>query len=158
MLEHILDAACAVDELDRILVVLGADAELVRRNVRFGRAETVVCGNWSDGVSASLRCGLSALEPSSRVIVLLGDDPTLTASVIRRFLRAPDGARATYRGRPGHPVVLGAAQLARIAELNGDVGARGLIVGGQLIECGDLASGADVDTPADLEELRRTRP
>jgi len=73
--------------------------------------------------------------------------------VIARFLDAPAGARAVYRGRPGHPVVLGADQLAALGELTGDRGARGLLDGPK-IECGSLCSGRDVDTPDDLEAIR----
>jgi CTP:molybdopterin cytidylyltransferase MocA len=59
---------------------------------------------------------------------------------------------------PGHPVLLGPAQLARLGELRGDVGARELLVDARMIECGDLWSGADVDSLADLERLSSTRP
>jgi CTP:molybdopterin cytidylyltransferase MocA len=88
------------------------------------------------------------------VVVGLGDSPTLTPAVIRRMLVATDGARAVYGGRPGHPVLLGPAQLALVGELRGDTGARELLGAGALIECGDLASGRDIDTTADLAELR----
>lgn len=44
-----------------------------------------------------------------------------------------------------------------VIELEGDVGARVLLdeAGALEVEAGHLASAADVDTPADLEGLRR---
>jgi CTP:molybdopterin cytidylyltransferase MocA len=39
--------------------------------------------------------------------------------------------------------------------LSGDEGARRLLGRAPEIECGDLAPGRDVDTAADLEEVRR---
>jgi CTP:molybdopterin cytidylyltransferase MocA len=39
--------------------------------------------------------------------------------------------------------------------LSGDHGARELLAGGRIIECSDMASGRDVDTPEDLAALRR---
>jgi molybdenum cofactor cytidylyltransferase len=154
LLEHAVSAMCAVAELDRVVVVLGARADELLARVRFGRGEPVVCPEWEQGLAASLRCGVAALGGHARVVVALGDSPTLTPEVIRRMLAAPDGARAVYGGRPGHPAVLGAAQLARIGELRGDTGARELLGAGALVECGDLATGIDVDTWADLEEVR----
>lgn len=154
VLQHAIDAATAVDELERVVVVLGAEAERVRAGIEFGRAEAVVCRQWADGLSASLRVGVGALRGADRVIVMLGDAPDVTPELVRRFVRAPEGARAVYGGRPGHPVVLGRSQLDRLAETGGDSGARGLLAGGAEIECGDLASGRDIDTIDDLEEMR----
>ncbi len=42
---------------------------------------------------------------------------------------AHDAVRATYGGRPGHPVLLGRALLDRAGELRGDVGFRDLLEG-----------------------------
>jgi molybdenum cofactor cytidylyltransferase len=155
LLQYAVDAPCAVAALDRVVVVLGARADEIRTAVDFGRAESVVCPEWSDGISASLRCGTATLVGADRVIVTLGDAPTVTPALVERFLEAPPGARATYHGRPGHPVVLGPDQLARLGSVGGDVGARELLEGGVLIECSDLASGVDVDTVADLDAARR---
>jgi molybdenum cofactor cytidylyltransferase len=154
VLEYVVTAMCAVAELDRIVVVLGAHADAVRERVAFGRAEPVRCPDWAEGMAASLRCGAGALAEADRVLVALGDAPDLTPEVVRRLLAAPAGARAVYSGRPGHPVILGPRHLARLVEVHGDVGARELLEAGPRIECGDLASGADIDTVADLEEVR----
>jgi CTP:molybdopterin cytidylyltransferase MocA len=86
-------------------------------------------------------------------VVSLVDLPDLTAAVVRRVLSEREGdealARASYHGRPGHPVVLGRAHWPAItAGISGDVGARDYLAGRDttLVECGDLASGADVDS------------
>jgi CTP:molybdopterin cytidylyltransferase MocA len=68
-------------------------------------------------------------------------------------LAVPGLVRACYDGRPGHPVVLGGSELALVAGLQGDHGARSLLAGARLVECGDICSDADVDTPADLALL-----
>jgi molybdenum cofactor cytidylyltransferase len=157
LLEHAIAAQCAVAELQRVVVVLGAHAQQIRAAVDWQRAEAIVCEDWESGQAASLRCGVAALaggHPSAdRVIVTLGDAPRVSPEVIARFLDAPAGARAVYQGRPGHPVVLGADQLAALGELTGDRGARGLLDGPK-VECGSLCSGRDVDTPEDLEAIR----
>jgi molybdenum cofactor cytidylyltransferase len=154
LLEHAVRAQCAVTELERVVVVLGAAADEVRAAVEFGRAEVVLCGDWADGQSASLRRAVEALDGADRAIVTLGDAPLVTPEVIRLFVDQPGATRATYDGRPGHPVVLGPEQLAAVAGLQGDEGARGLLRGGLMIECGRLCPGIDVDTPEQLELAR----
>jgi CTP:molybdopterin cytidylyltransferase MocA len=154
LLEHAVRAMVAIAELERIVVVLGAAADQVIAAVDFGRAQSVVCADWADGQSASLRCGLEALGGADKVIVTLGDEPLVTSAVIARFLDEPGGTRATYGGRPGHPVVLAAEQIDAVRGLSGDRGARDVLEGGQTIDCSGFASDADIDTPADLEAVR----
>jgi CTP:molybdopterin cytidylyltransferase MocA len=150
-------AQCAVSELERVAVVIGAAAEEILAAVDFMRAEPVVCADWSEGQSASLRCGvefLSSTEHVDRVIVTLGDQPRVSPALIARFVGEPPGTRAVYGGVPGHPAVLGPVQLRVIAGLRGDLGAREVLRGGPTIECGDSSAVRDVDTPEDLEAIR----
>jgi CTP:molybdopterin cytidylyltransferase MocA len=154
LLQWAVDAQGAVPALRRIVVVLGAHAAEIRGCVRFGRAETVVCPEWPSGQAASLRCGLAAVGDAAKVVVTLGDAPLVTPEVIARFAGEAPRTRATYGGRPGHPVVLGREEMTTLMSLTGDRGARDLLRGGPVIEVGHLCSGRDVDTPDDLEEIR----
>jgi molybdenum cofactor cytidylyltransferase len=163
LLEHALRAVEAVPAIERIVVVLGARAEEIRAGVDFGKAEVVVCEDWADGQAASLRCGIEAVADAEAAVLTLGDMPRITPQVIARFADlavrhgAQARARAVYDGMPGHPVVLGREYFSQIAELRGDVGARAVLkaIGAHAIECSQLCSAADVDTPEALEQLRR---
>ena len=65
--------------------------------------------DWHEGQSASLRCGLAALDGADAVLVVLGDQPGITAAAIDAVLAAggdEDAVRATYDGAPSHPVLL----------------------------------------------------
>ena len=53
LLEHAVRAQCAVSELERVVVVLGAHAEEILARVDLGRAEPVICPEWEDGQAAS---------------------------------------------------------------------------------------------------------
>lgn len=154
LVERSVAAACSVPALERVVAVLGSRASEVLAAVQFGRAEPVVCDDWSAGQAASLRCGLRALDEASKVIVTLGDAPLLTSRVIALFVGEPGGTRAVYDGRPGHPVVLESEQIAALTSLSGDAGARDLLRGGPVIEVGHLCNGRDVDTLEDLEAIR----
>lgn len=154
LVEFAIRAQCEAEAIERVVVVLGAHADEVLERVDFDRAQPVVCDDWSTGQAASLRCGLRALDAADKVIVTLGDAPLVTAAVVSRFIDEPGGTRALYDGRPGHPVVLEAEQIRALATLTGDHGARDILRGGPTIECGELCSGRDVDTPDDLEAIR----
>jgi CTP:molybdopterin cytidylyltransferase MocA len=154
LLSYAVEAMCAVTAVSPVVVVLGFGAEEIRARVSFGRASAVVCPDWQQGQAASLRCGLRALSEADRVIVTLGDEPLVSSEVIARFVDAPVGSRAVYRGQPGHPVLLGAQHISALMALRGDRGARDLLRGGPTIECGELCSGRDVDTPEDLQAIR----
>jgi molybdenum cofactor cytidylyltransferase len=160
LLQHALDAMLAADGVDRTVLVLGAHAEDVRASVDPGPAEVVVCSRWCEGLSASLRCGLGALGGERRVVVTLGDQPRITAAAIAAVVAAAadgaPGARASYDGVPGHPVLLGPPLLAHVGELRGDAGFRDVLAGTEVptVEVGHLARPDDVDTPEELEAMR----
>src|SRR5207244_9860820 len=122
-LEHAIRAMEAVPAVERIVVVLGARAEEIRAAVDFGHAEPIVCANWANGLSASLRTGIDALEQAETIIVTLGDQPFITPQVIARFVDERGTCRASYDGAPGHPVRLTAAMAHRARELSGEAGA-----------------------------------
>ncbi len=158
VLEHVVGAACAVPELECVAVVLGAHADEILARVALGRAEAVVCPDWAEGQAASLRCGIEHLVGrwrADRVVVMLGDEPLVGSAVVSRFAAEPAGTRATWNGRPGHPVVLGPEHLSAIRSLRGDEGARRLLADARLIECADMGgAGSDIDTREDLESVR----
>ncbi|QHC66898.1 NTP transferase domain-containing protein [Rathayibacter sp. VKM Ac-2759] len=148
----------------RVLVVLGAEAARARVLVP-PSARIVVAAEWADGLSASLRAGLAAADGDAALVTLV-DLPDEPAEVGARILdRSPDGpgalARAVYGGRPGHPVLLGAAHWPAIARgASGDTGARELLrsAGALEIECGDLSEGLDDDEPAHASSPASSAP
>jgi molybdenum cofactor cytidylyltransferase len=155
LLEHALDA---VADLTPRVVVLGHEAEAILATVDLQGARPVVCAAWQDGQSASLRCGVEALGDVDAAIVVLGDQPRITRDAVAAVARAGAGAaaaRASYDGRPGHPVLLGRDVLARAGELRGDVGFRDLLGGVEIreVEVGGLADPVDIDTREELARL-----
>jgi CTP:molybdopterin cytidylyltransferase MocA len=119
----------------------------------------VVADDWAEGMGASLRAGLAALQdgPCDAALVTLVDLLDVDETVLRRVLGAADGrgalVRASYDGRPGHPVLIGRDHWAGVvATAEGDRGARTYLAAHEPVacECGDLATGRDVDRPEDL--------
>ena len=88
LLEVVVSAACDAD-LDDVVVVLGAHAEEISRGVAFGRARIVLNPNHEQGMSTSLRLGISSLGLEiDRAVVILGDQPDITASLLDQLLEA----------------------------------------------------------------------
>jgi CTP:molybdopterin cytidylyltransferase MocA len=139
----------------RVTVVLGAAADEAARLVP-ADVHVVVAADWDEGMGASLRAGLAALDhDADAVLVTLVDLPDITAEVVRRVVAAATGpgvlARATYSGTPGHPVLIGRDHWDDVrATASGDKGARDYLAAHEVVavECADLATGRDVDTPA----------
>ncbi|MGV3562238.1 MAG: nucleotidyltransferase family protein [Nocardioides sp.] len=140
---------------DPVVVVLGAAPEAA--DLLPPGTQVVVAEDWAEGMGASLRKGLGALDsdPAEQVVVTLVDLPDLVPDVVQRLARegASGGpgalARAAYDGEPGHPVLIGRDHWSRARDVaRGDRGARDLLAAGDvlLVECGDLAGGRDVDS------------
>jgi nicotine blue oxidoreductase len=137
----------------------------------------VDCPDWAEGMGASLRSGLIALAETEAqaALVTLVDLPDVGSAVVRRILaherdrtrsacsrngpghgaRTTTAAlsRAAYDGVPGHPALIGRAHWDGVVALaRGDRGARDYYATHPhtLVECGDLATGRDVDTKDDL--------
>jgi len=149
----LLRAVQALRPCSEVVVVLGAEAEraaaLLPMSVSRIRAD-----DWAEGMGASLRAGLEALAPTDHdaALVSLVDLPDVDAAVVARLVAASQGrgdlARAAYDGVPGHPVLLGRDHWAGVvASATGDRGARDYLAAHDvdLVECGDLATGVDVD-------------
>jgi CTP:molybdopterin cytidylyltransferase MocA len=153
LLEH---ALAAVRDLAPRVVVLGHAAEEIRAGVDLQGATPVVCADWAEGQSASLRCGIAALGDVDAAVVVLGDMPGITPAAVAAVIAAArpgdEAVRATYGGQPGHPVLLGRALLDRAGELRGDAGFRDLLDRVREVEVGELADPTDIDT---REELAR---
>lgn len=146
-----------------VLAVVGAEAGLAERQAP-PECRVVEAPDWAEGMGASLRAGLTVLmldHPCDAVVLMLVDTPGIGADVVRRLAAgAQPGtlARATYAGVPGHPVVIGRDHWRGVLEVaSGDRGARDYLSRQQvtLVECGDIGSGKDLDTPAALGEWLR---
>ncbi len=150
--EALVEGGC-----DRVVVVLGAEAGLAAELL--GGHAHVVADDWGEGMSATLRAGLRIAEGGDEeaVLIHLVDLPDVGSEVIRRILAhaAPDAlVRAAYDDHPGHPVLIGEDHWrALMASLGGDEGAKHYLARHRatLVECADLATGVDIDTPAEYE-------
>jgi CTP:molybdopterin cytidylyltransferase MocA len=162
LLEHSL-LAMGDSPVDRVLVVLGANADEIMDRIDLHGAEPLICPRWEKGQAASLACGLAELAGCEAVVVTLGDQPRIAPEAIHRVISArgdAPAARATYGGEPGHPVLLERQLFEPLRDVCGDRGARNLLMSVAVSEvpCDDLGGGEDVDTLSELDALRAGGP
>jgi molybdenum cofactor cytidylyltransferase len=154
-------AAALAAPVQRVIVVTGADPAVAERARALGdpRLALVHAADHALGMSASLRAGLAATSADAAgVYVFLGDMPLVPHDIAGRLATALEGgalaAAPVCAGRRGHPALLAAVLLPRLAALEGDTGARAVLDGlGDrlaLIETDDPGVLADVDRPGDL--------
>ena len=133
---------------DPVVVVLGAWVGEVPGAI------TVVNRGWRSGMASSLQVGLSsiaAITRGDRALITLVDLPGMTPAGVRRVAESTSQlATATYRGKPGHPVLLHQNHWVAISsEVTGDHGARDYLERHTSIvsrvEVGDVTDYEDLD-------------
>jgi CTP:molybdopterin cytidylyltransferase MocA len=163
LLEVVVSAACD-SQLDEVVVVLGAYADEIAREVAFGRAHVVVNPDYAKGMSTSLRAGIASLASSvQRAVVILGDQPDIGAELVNRLLDAQatsglPAAALSFDGLLHPPMVLARELWGDLDSLEGDVGCRALVrAHPELVAAlpADRPGGhpVDIDTRDDFERL-----
>lgn len=119
------------------------------------------------GMSDSLRAGVAILPANhSAVMVVLADMPDVTGDDLARMIQqtktTPNQVvRAMDTdGTPGHPVILPRRLFAKIAGLEGDSGAKPVLVGEDIawVDLPDQHATMDLDTPEQWLAWRKANP
>jgi molybdenum cofactor cytidylyltransferase len=155
----------------RPVVVVVGNARSAVEAALGGLSTTIVFNpDYTTGLASSLRAGLAATPADvDGALVLLGDMPNVEARLIDSLigaLEAQPKAQAIVPaegGRRGNPVLLGGKLFDRARRLEGDEGARRLLVSLRESDVVEIAPPPDsdvffdVDTPSDLAAARRSR-
>jgi len=164
MVRIVVEAVCGA-ELDQVVVVTGAYADEVAQALAGLPVEIVASEAWSNGMSASLREGLSALRPEMRAaLIVLADQPALTSGLIEsiaaryRATEAPIVAPVCL-GRRGNPVLFDKTLFTELLAVEGDQGGRAVlaryVAEVEQVEVDDPAVLFDVDTLHDYQEAQK---
>ena len=142
-----------------VVVVLGAEAERMRAELRGLPVEVVVNTVWANGLSSSVRVGLDAAGDAGGVLFVAADQPFVTADLLRRVVAAfRAGApivACAYAGTLGGPALFDRTLCGELASLEGDAGAKRVIERHRdVVRVVEFERGAaDVDTQDDWESL-----
>ena len=150
-----------------VYVIVGFNAQQMQAELQGLAVEVVVNDTWREGMGSSLRVGMEVLRkaepPADAVLVLVCDQPRLTADHLRQLLtlhKATGSVGITasvYGQRAGVPAIFWSRLFPALLASQGDRGARDLIrasateVQGIPWPEGEL----DIDRPEDLSTIER---
>lgn len=151
--------------LDPVLVVVGGARAEVEAALADLPLRIVDNPDYVAGQSTSLHAGIAALGPAAdAVVVLLGDQPFVTAAIVDRLVADWQASAApivapVYAGQRGNPVLFARAIFPELLVIQGDQGARAVLAADparvRLVAFDDPRPLADIDTPEDYERLSR---
>lgn len=146
---------------ERILLVTGAAHELLdtyRASLPEPVFELVYCADWHAGMGYSLACGVNQLNSDQPVLVLLGDQPRISAEDVQRLYRLWRANQdyivcARFADTLGVPAIFPAAFKMHLRNGAGERGAKQLLFNhaAQVLALDMPTAEFDVDTPADLQ-------
>ena len=150
--------------LDPIVVVVGGARAEVQAVLADLPLRIVANQDYAAGQSTSLRAGIAALdERADAVVVLLGDQPFVTAAIVERLVAEWQASRSAivapvYAGQRGNPVLFARSVLPELLAIQGDQGARAVLAADPSrihpVAFDDPRPLADIDTLEDYERLR----
>lgn len=156
MLRTVVEAALATD-LDPLIVVTGHESAEVQAVLAGLGVIYAHNAGYASGQAGSLKTGVLAVpEHCDGAMVLLGDMPRVCPGDINILLDAFENKGSIvvphYHGKRGNPVVIGRQHFARLAEIEGDKGARALLSRDNVasVEMESDAVLKDFDTPEGL--------
>lgn len=163
IIRHTIDGLRAAGA-DPILVVTGYQSAVLERHlfssgVIFLRNERFA----QTDMLASLQLGLKVLpSDTERVFLTPADVPLVSSETLKQMLATPGQVVCPmYRGRQGHPLLVGRDAVGQLLDWEGPGGIRGLLNTGTLetvrVETGDPGIRMDADTPEDYRRLLRYR-
>jgi molybdenum cofactor cytidylyltransferase len=146
-----------------VLVVVGAQAELIGAAVPPDIATVLMNAEWENGIASSIHAGVQALDSvAGGVLILACDQPRLSAEHLRGLIETFDArsepliVASAYAGVLGIPAVFPREVFANLLALSGDRGARSLLMQPPcpLIALPFDGGEVDIDEPDALKELR----
>ena len=131
LLQHSLDNVLASSVAD-IVVVLGAHADAILKQIQFGRARVVLNPQYDEGMSTSIHAGLGAAGDAEAAMIVLADQPYVKTATLDILIETYRRTRAEivapeYAGRRGNPVIVDRSLFAEMMNIRGDIGLRAII-------------------------------
>lgn len=162
-IEHIV-AALKQSGMERIVVVLGFNAEVLRRKIEHLAVEIVVNPNFRQGQLTSLQAAVRHLEKDSRcdgILVHLVDHPYVDSVLVRNMIRQFGVGEKLivvprYHGKRGHPVIFARALFAELLNAPPELGAKAVVRAHQEdtleIDTDEVGITIDIDTPDEYRQ------
>jgi molybdenum cofactor cytidylyltransferase len=158
----------AIDEANKsradcLVVVLGANAELIQTGFDNPNTPLIINADWQQGMSSSMQAGLRFLmekEEINQVLLMLCDQPFVDASLLDQLITAKESTgkgivAAAYSNTLGVPALFDRHYFEDLVQLSGSEGAKKVIFKHQSeVHALDFPLGAvDLDTEEDVSQF-----
>jgi molybdenum cofactor cytidylyltransferase len=161
LLQYSIEAALA-SRAQTVVVVLGANADQLQREINNEKVQVVVNKKWEEGMASSISCGVSAFDDLVEgIILMVCDQPYVTADLLNELIDTHQKSgkqivACSYGNTFGPPVFFHRSLFGELLQLKGDVGARNIVKQhSDLVETIPFPKGTvDIDTEADYQELK----
>ena len=141
-------------KVDNTLVVLGSEREEVEEKIKNFPVKVAFNPDYRKGMLSSVLCGFKTLpEETQAVVVVLGDQPSVSKEVIDKIVDAYQKTGKgivlpVYEKERGHPVLIDMKYKAEVESLSPDIGLRGTVYS----HPEDILE-VEVDTPNILKDI-----
>lgn len=165
LIRHILDES--VEGVgSNVVVVLGADANLIEPELNDTKIILVQNAEWQQGMASSIRKGLSvilAMHPSlDGIILTVCDQPFVSAGLFKELIDLKENTNkeiiaCAYDDTSGTPVLFSKKYFPELMTLNGTEGAKKLLMqhNEDLITISFPLGSTDIDTIEDYNRLNQ---
>ena len=130
---EIIVATVVSSKIEQTLVILGSDREKIEQKIKNYPVKIVYNRDFRGGMLSSVQYGFKSLPGETRaVLVVLGDQPKISATVINKLIDAHKSSGKgivlpVYKKERGHPVLIDVKYGEEVENLSPEVGLRGTV-------------------------------
>jgi len=146
-----------------VIVVLGANEKLIQPTISQFPIQIILNKKWAEGMSSSIRAGMSILENRNceAVLIMLCDQPFVDAILLEKMISVFKKSElpivaAEYEKKLGVPAIFDVSFFPKLKTLEGQKGAKALIISNLkktkhfFFKKGKI----DIDTEKDWEDFK----
>lgn len=166
LLQHAIHTAKQTTA-SNVIVVLGANAEVITSEIENTAVSTLINNEWQQGLGKSIACVSDFMknseDKSDGLLITLADQPFVTTEyldkMILQFSNHENGIIATAYNpkQKGVPVLFDKSYFKELSEITGDDGAKSVLkkYNGQLETIIPNFENYDIDTTSDYNRLKK---
>jgi molybdenum cofactor cytidylyltransferase len=163
MIRNVVEAGLK-SKVDEVIVVLGWEADKIRKALDDLPCRIVVNKDYAKGQSSSVKAGLNEVGATTQAVLILPGDVAMADAasinlVINEYARRKRPIIvAAHEGKPGHPILFDKGLFKEVEQIDEQsFGLKSVIEKHRrdmrLIEAGSPNVLRDIDTPEDLKKL-----
>lgn len=165
LLETVLNKAKSIHK-SHVYCVLGANADLVRREIASPYVHFIYNKNYKKGLSSSIVTGVNYIdlkrEKYTGILILLADQPAIEKTYLFHLIEefSKDTSKiitSNYKNKPGVPAIFPKSYFSKLKLMKGDFGAREILKNNKdVILVKKTTNFIDIDIPEDLDRFKNS--